>query len=230
MNTTKTLDPALRMAEPDAASNYPTRVSVARDAVYIFDFDGVIASANEDRLYKAPLSDEERTFTVRAAHQLDIRCEGMEPRYQRHLVHQAALWIMNIPIAPGPLLEKAQEANREAKFFILTARSGWYAVERCRDFLRANRLLPVEIFHVGRTGKVAQVELVCDEFDGAKIFFIDDSAAHLKAVDLALGDRVEKIIVRGPESKKEGRPVLHNAKELRESYFDVVQSAIKEVR
>ncbi|MBC8725010.1 5'-nucleotidase [Paraburkholderia sp. 31.1] len=227
MNRTKALDPALQIGEQRDESTYLTQFSVTREAVYIFDFDGVIASANEDRLYKAPLSDEERAFTAQAAHKLGVRCEGMDPRYQRHLVHQAALWFMDSPIAPGPLLEKAREANCEARLFILTARSGWYAVERCRDFLRANLLLPVETFHVGRTGKVAQVELVCNEFDDAKIFFIDDSIAHLKAVDLALGNRVSKVFVRDGLEEKESRLLSPGTDELRRLYVEVVQSAME---
>ena len=107
----------------------------------------------------------------------------MEAKYQRHLLYQACCLHLGIPIERGIGFQKALEASREAKFFVLTARSGWYAVERMRQFLVEHEMTPIEIFNVGRVPKDRQIDIVCKEAADREVFYIEDNASHLNAVE-----------------------------------------------
>ena len=77
------------------------------------------------------------------------------------------------------MARKAQDLGRLS---ILTARSGWYAVDRVRQFLRHHDMIALETFHVGRVPKRPQVELVFREFHPKTIVYVEDSLAHLNAM------------------------------------------------
>jgi|SRR5580692_4816624 hypothetical protein len=157
-------------------------LEISSEAIYVFDFDGVISSALEDEIYKlSPVADE-IDLLKKAADVFRIRCEGLEQQYQRHLIYQAAAWKLNLPIEPGPGFAKAKDANNRSRLFILTARSGWYATERQRLFLKQKSIFPIEIYNVGRVMKDRQIELVCREYSERKVYFVDDSIAHLTHV------------------------------------------------
>jgi hypothetical protein len=173
------VDPALGARSPQGEMLSLERLMIDSEAVYLFDFDGVMSARFEDDIYKMPPKNDEVQLIKSAAEYFSIHCEGMEQRYQRHLVYQAAAWKLRFPIKPGPGLLKAQEAAVKARLFILTARSGWHAVERFRNFLKKRHILPVEIYNVGRVKKDRQIELVCREFLSQRVFFIDDSDSHL---------------------------------------------------
>lgn len=176
------IDPAIMTNSLVGTALHLDELTVERGHVYIFDFDGVVASSLEDDIYRLTETQEERALIDACARHFDIRCQDMEQRYQRHLVFQAAAWALELPIEGGPGFDKAMQAGRLASLFVLTARSGWYAVERMRTFLQANEILPIEIYSVGRVKKDRQVELLCREFHSRQITFIDDSIAHLGAV------------------------------------------------
>jgi hypothetical protein len=156
-----------------------SELKVTSSAVYIFDFDGVITSRVEDDIYRLSPRDDEISLLEKAAHNFQIHCAGMELRYQRHLLYQAAAWILQLPIEPGPAWQQAIEAGKQSQLFILTARSGWHAVERMREFLEIMNIRPTEIYNVGRVKKDRQIDLLCREFQSKTVFFIDDSNAHL---------------------------------------------------
>ena len=158
------------------------KLRIFPNAVYAFDFDGVISSNFEDDIYRLHATEDEMNLIATAAKSFDIRCEGMEQRYQRHLIYQAAAWKLGIEIPAGPGLSAAKRAGEVSRLFILTARSGWYATERMRKFLQANSIIPIEIYTVGRVKKDRQVELVCREFSSAVVYFVEDSPAHLASV------------------------------------------------
>lgn len=149
------------------------------DSVYIFDFDGVVASRDDDDIYRLASIPDEVPLLSEAAKCFRIHCEGMEQRFQRHLLYQAAAWRLGLPIEPGPGFTQAMESGRRARLFILTARSGWHAVERLRTFVTSTGLNPIEIYNVGRVKKDRQVQLLCREFPSAQVFYVEDSAAHL---------------------------------------------------
>lgn len=181
------LDPALHH-QPSLGHSFAqlSDIEVEPGAVYAFDFDGVITSSAEDAIYRLPETEEEVPLLGRAADAFGIRCERMERRYQRHLLYQAAAWKLRLPIEPGPGLAFAQRAAEHNGVAVLTARSGWYAVERVRGFLQANQLLPVDMFHVGRASKMLQVQLLTTEFAHARVVYVEDSVAHLESA-AALG-------------------------------------------
>jgi hypothetical protein len=157
-------------------------LNISPDAVYAFDFDGVISSRFEDDIYRLPPTDDEIELLSAAAKHFRIRCEDMEQRYQRHLIYQAAAWKLKLQIEPGFGFAKAKQASDSSRLFVLTARSGWHAVERLRDFFRNQNIIPIETYNVGRVKKDRQIELLCREFPMRKVYFIEDSTAHLADV------------------------------------------------
>jgi len=193
-------DPALASTGGGGADGFARDLAVSPGGIYVFDFDGVIASPFEDQAYKAPVVAGEDCAVMEAAERLGVRCQGMEYRYRRHLVFQAALWRLGIPVGRGPAFAQAAEAARIGQMFVLTARSGWFAVERCRSFLADHDIIPVDMFTVGRVGKVAQIGMLCREFPGRTVTFIEDSAAHLQSVAAAGFGCVDLVLVGGDET------------------------------
>ncbi|MEM8839465.1 MAG: hypothetical protein AAGE89_15335, partial [Pseudomonadota bacterium] len=153
-------DPALRL-ETDVMDFLPLS-SVPRDkeAVYVFDFDGVIASGIEDKIYRLAETPLEKERLKEAEKELGLKIAGMDFRYRRHLVFQelAARKGLEIPVGPG--LPLAQWVSQNARFFILTARSGWAATERLRAFLVKHHLRPIDLYQVGRVLKDRQIKKI----------------------------------------------------------------------
>jgi hypothetical protein len=149
------------------------------NGVFIFDFDGVLSSPLEDDIYKLPPSDDEISLIRAGAEKFIGNCRDMDIRYQRHLVFQAAAWTLGHAIDPGTGIDLARRASRISRLFVLTARSGWYATERMRNFLRNHSVLPLEVFSVGRVQKDRQLAFICKEFKDRNVFFFEDSPAHL---------------------------------------------------
>lgn len=155
---------------------------VSTDGIFVFDFDGVVCSSVEDDIYHLPPAEDEETLLSLIAKKFDLNCDHMEQKYQRHLLFQASCLSLGLPIEPGVGFGKALEASQSGKFFILTARSGWYAVERLRQFLAHHVMIPIEIFNVGRVQKDRQIDIICKEANGRDVFYIEDNASHLNAV------------------------------------------------
>jgi hypothetical protein len=155
---------------------------VSTDGIFVFDFDGVVCSSVEDDIYHLPPAEGEAKLLSLVANKFNINCDHMEQKYQRHLLFQASCLSLGLPIEPGVGFDKAMEASRSGKFSILTARSGWYAVERLRQFLAHHLMTPIEIFNVGRVQKDRQIDIVCKEANGRDVFYIEDNASHLNAV------------------------------------------------
>ncbi len=164
-----------------------------QDAVHIFDFDGVLASRDEDDIYKLPEEEKEVELIQNLARLMDIQCEGMKQAYQRHLIYQAAAWSLRIPIQAGPSLPWAKKLNKNSPVFVLTARSGWHAIDRARSFLEMNDFHPVEMFHIGRVSKNLQLRLLREEYPQRDIYFYEDNIDHLHRAR-EMGDRKMKLI------------------------------------
>ncbi len=124
------------------------------------------------------MPNEAQQLKVRAK-ELGLRCEGMDVRYQRHLIFQEAAFRNGLEIVPGPGFSLAKWALENARAFVITARSGWSATARMREFLSANTHPPLELYQVKRTQKSLQISLLCDEFSSKNIFYIEDSPTHL---------------------------------------------------
>ena len=115
----------------------------------------------------------------RFAEDLEINCSDMELRYQRHILFQRIAADRNFPIQPGPAIDLAKWASNNARMFVITARSGWSATQRVRQYLLETMSPPIEVYQVGRTPKKLQVELVCREFPAREVLYVEDSTAHL---------------------------------------------------
>ena len=153
--------------------------NVKCNSIYVFDFDGVISSSMEDDIYHLPSWDAEVPILDAAAQHFGIKCKEMDIKYQRHLIYQACALHKNIEIEKGPAFAILDAVKNTEKVFILTARSGWYAVERMRRFLYDNNVIPVEIFNIGRAKKDRQIELLCNEFKNLDVFYFEDSMLHI---------------------------------------------------
>lgn len=172
-------DPAFEIRKiPENAIAYQD-VPRDPDAVYLLDFDGVIVAGVEDAIYKLPEQPGEKAILRRLASEYSILCGDMEPRYQRHLIFQEVARRTGLAIEPGPGFDLAKWASTHAKTFILTARSGWSATWRVREFISKHLHPPIEIYQLGRTSKKLQVSLLCREFWPAHVYYVEDSPSHL---------------------------------------------------
>lgn len=143
--------------------------------IHVFDFDGVLADACEDAIYRLPVTENEKVFLQQASNIYGFS-QDHDPAYTRHIAIQYRLLDLKIDIQPGPYFGLATSINEP--FYILTARSAPPAIIRVQDFLKCNELFPQEIFFVGRAGKTAQLKWICEHHD--YVTFYDDSINHIK--------------------------------------------------
>lgn len=176
------VDLASIKTEPPPEAMRLSELKIDENGIFVFDFDGVVCSSDEDDIYHLTPSENEEKKLAQVADRFQINCEHMEPKYQRHLLFQACCLDLGIPIKSGIGFEKALLASKIGKFFILTARSGWFAVERLRQFLDARDMRPIEIFNVGRVAKDRQIDIVCREAGGREVYYVEDNTSHLRAV------------------------------------------------
>ncbi|MEM6577252.1 MAG: hypothetical protein AAF678_02055 [Pseudomonadota bacterium] len=159
--------------------------AVPRDpnSVYLFDFDGVIASGVEDKIYKLTERPSEQSVFAMLEDKFSLRIGAMDFRYRRHLLFQQLAAARGLSIRTGPGFELAKWASDHARFFVLTARSGWAATARLRNFLEFHHLTPIDLYQVGRVHKERQVARVVEEFLPTPVYYIEDSLAHLAQAD-----------------------------------------------
>lgn len=201
------MDPALN--EPKEGMDF-TRLEDHRytpTGVYVFDFDGVVISRSEDDIYRLAPEAEEFSLLEQAAHTFGINCANYDIRYQRHLLFQAAAWKCGLRMQPGPGLSLFRQVGDSGLCYVLTARSGWHAVERMRAFLKAENIQPIETYTVGRVAKDRQIELLDQAYPSRQLIYVEDSASHLQAVKAQFGDRVTCILAvqEREETYDEGR-------------------------
>ncbi len=148
--------------------------------VYVFDFDGVLISADEEHVYSLPEAlGERRWLCLKAARY------GIDPslypdtRYLRHLVFQELLAERRTLPQPGPLTAIARALSETSRpFFVLTARSGQAAIRRALGFMEAHAIRPQETFFVGRVAKGRQLAFLSSEMSGRHLVYFDDSGRH----------------------------------------------------
>lgn len=155
-------------------------VPLDASAVYLFDFDGVIASGDEDSIYRLKERPGEREMFSRIEAASGLRTSDIELRYRRHLLFQELALRHQIKIEPGPGFDLAKWASDNARFFILTARSAWAATARVREFLDDHGLRPIDFYQVGRVHKDRQIAQALEEFPQRTVYYVEDSVAHLK--------------------------------------------------
>lgn len=163
-------------------NDFATIADVPRDpdAVYLFDFDGVIVSGEEDRIYRLAERPIEKARFREIEDALRLRTSDLEIRYRRHLLFQELALKANLKMLPGPGFGLAKWASNHARFFILTARSAWAATARVRQFLEDQGMRPIDLYQVGRVHKERQILQTLEEFPKRTVYYIEDSASHLK--------------------------------------------------
>ncbi len=151
-----------------------------RPPVYIFDFDGVLISVAEERVYRLAETPGERSWLCHRAARY-----GIDPtlypdtRYLRHLVFQELLAEQRTLSQPGPLAAAAAALSAAGRpFFVLTARSGQAAISRALGFMEAHAIRPQETFFVGRVAKGRQLAFLSHELPGQPLVYFDDSGRH----------------------------------------------------
>ena len=150
-------------------------------AVFVFDFDGVLISNRDEKIYQLDEFAKERSTLNKYAIANGINSNIYETQYLRHLVYQDFMLKEKILPEPGPFLSIAKELSDEQEpFFILTARSGVAAIKRAQMFIETQSLTPQEIFFIGRVPKGRQLELLADELEGRDVIYIDDSKRHAR--------------------------------------------------
>jgi hypothetical protein len=154
----------------------------------LFDFDGVLAAKQEDRIYRLAVAPDEPERLKNLSTLWSMDLTGYDVPYQRHLLYQAAAAELQIPIEEGPGCPVATyAATLGAKIFVLTARSGFYAIARMQAFLREKGLEPIESFHIGRVPKDRQVILLLNSLANHHVLFFDDVAGHVDQIAEAIG-------------------------------------------
>jgi hypothetical protein len=155
----------------------------------LFDFDGVLSSKKEDRIYRLAVIPEETERLKGLAVLWGMNLTDYDVPYQRHLLYQAAAAELQLPIEEGPgCAVAAHAAALSAKVFVLTARSGFYAIARMQAFLQERSFEPIESFHIGRVPKDRQVMLVLNSLTNHHVLFFEDAEEHVDQVTKAIGD------------------------------------------
>lgn len=150
-----------------------------QNIAYIFDFDGVIADQFDDLIYKMNVRENEIKEIETIRKKIKINCSDYDINYQRHLIYQSIALNLSIEIDKGPAFPAVEFAEEhDIPYFILTARSGYYANKRLYNFLYSNNLNPVEIFSVGRVKKNLQIEYINQYFSGKTLFYFEDNYKH----------------------------------------------------
>lgn len=153
---------------------WPVRASYPPNSIFVFDFDGVLIHQNEEKLYRLNEIEGERSRLEDLA-----RLTGIDPTlystpYLRHLVFQARY---DGPCRPHVLTEFARSLAEP--YFVLTARSGFHAVQRMVSYLDVMDLNPQEVFCVGRGPKSILLAKLLDQWPDRTIVFFDDSMKHI---------------------------------------------------
>ena len=124
------IDPALKKIDNSINFLQSESIIIADYDVIILDFDGVVSSSLEDNIYRLEGYKGENFLLEKAAQHFNMHCNGMEWNFIRHLVIQAAFWKLKRPIEINKFFFDIKNKIQSQKIFILTARSGWYSVER----------------------------------------------------------------------------------------------------
>ena len=193
----------------------------SRRGALLFDFDGVLSSKTEDWIYRLPedRSEAEALGRIASAWRMDL--SGYDVPYQRHILYQAAAAELGLEIDQGPAYLAALDGvDLGAKIFVLSARSGWHATQRMRDFLATSRITPVELYQVGRVSKDRQVALLLGTLPDHHVFLFEDAEEQILQIREALGDssdgRLEVFLIQHEASDVD-------TDELRQSAWSVLR-------
>ncbi len=165
------------------------------DAIYFFDFDGCIAMQCEEKLFRLPEGAGERRRLEVIAERVGIDASLYNTQYLRHLVFQAATQYAIERY--GPVFNLIAEVDDAlTPYFVMTARSGLYAIKRMLAFLETSYLKPQEVFCLGRASKADLLETLLEEWPDREIIYLDDSVHHTHAARALGNPRLHIVEVR----------------------------------
>lgn len=169
-------------------------LSSPEDALFFFDFDGVLASQDEEKLFRLSGSELERSELEALAELMGLN-HSLYPSTEklRHILFQAQA--MNTPVTPH---EQVLSFIRDIEdmghpYFIITARSALWAVHRMMAFIENHNLSPVEVFCLGRSSKATLLHELRQEWPDRPFIFFEDLEHNIEAA-LALNDPLLKVI------------------------------------
>jgi len=155
-------------------SRYP------EDTLFFFDFDGVLATQCEEKVFRLPEEPMERRRLEEKAVFAEIN-PGLYPstQYLRHLVWQYYAH-GTLPDAHTEAVEFARSLTDNGDpYFIVTARSGLWAVQRMLDFTTELGLYPQEVFCLGRSSKATLLAALRFDWPHRRFVFFDDTQKHI---------------------------------------------------
>lgn len=164
------------------------------DALFFFDFDGVLATQCEDKMFRLPPGDMERRKLEEMA-----RFANIDPAlypdtgYLRHLVYQGyAYGTVPEEHLPVTALARCMEDWGDP-YFIVTARSGTWAVRRLLEFVDKQGLHPQEVFCLGRSSKAILLSQLREDWPDRPFVFFEDTQRHIDAC-VALDDPLLQVV------------------------------------
>jgi hypothetical protein len=186
------------------------------DAIFFFDFDGVLATQCEEKIFRM----DERPMERRRLEEKAVFA-NVDPalypstNYLRHMVFQS--------YAVGSIPDPHQEAVSFARslsglgdpYFIVTARSGLWAVRRMLDFVEKEGITPQEVFCLGRASKALLLAELRKDWPDRQFVFFEDSDHHIEACRALVDPLLEIVKIEWPVCAQ-------NAEALRESYLGPV--------
>lgn len=186
------------------------------DSIFFFDFDGVLATQCEEKIFRMPEEDMERRRLEEKALFSGIDASLYpDTGYLRHLLYQSYA----VGSTPEPHREAVDFAatldDTNDPYFIVTARSGLWAVQRMLDFVQHEGLNPQEVFCLGRSSKALLLAQLRKDWPDRTFVFFEDSEHHIDACR-ALADPWLEII------KIEWPTCTANAKRLRDEVLGPV--------
>lgn len=186
------------------------------DSIFFFDFDGVLATQCEEKVFRLPEEDMERRRLEEKAIFAGIDADLYpDTNYLRHLVFQGYAW----GTVPEPHTEAVDFARSldasEDPYFIVTARSGLWALRRMLDFVGQEGIHPQEVFCLGRASKALLLAELRKDWPDRPFVFFEDSQHHIEACR-ELADPLLEII------KIEWDECTRNAEFLRDTFLGPV--------
>jgi hypothetical protein len=177
------------------------------DAIFFFDFDGVLIEQCDEKVYRLPEGGDERDRLSRLAESYGIDSSlYRSTQYLRHLTYQAAARERPVPDDRFMSLIDELHDNYDP-YFVITARSGLYAVDRAMQFIM-QQLDPQEVFFLGRSSKAALLDRMSAEWPERDVIFFDDTFCHIDET-LRLGNpRIKPYLVLHDECQNNARRLV----------------------
>lgn len=163
------------------------RADYPDNAIFFFDFDGVLAEQDEEKLFRLAETPLERDQLEQLAALVGIDHTLYVTKYLRHLIYQGLESGNNVAMhkEADEMVGALQQAGEP--FFVVTARSGLYAIERMLMTLKSRWLYPQEVFCLGRSSKADLLVKLRKEWPDRPFVYFEDSLHHIEATK-AIGD------------------------------------------